>query len=140
MLNRTNRTLSANLNRLNLGTRSLALQAGVNTVAQAHALRHDHLRMRKDSMRVGMDMPVDISIPRYPSTSSIPSSPPAFGWALWAESKRLEPLVVADVPPVRTEVVPTGRPTSTGGLRGQCAQPATSRASSLPAALVATGG
>ncbi len=30
MLNRTNRTLSANLNRLNLGTRSLAVYAGAN--------------------------------------------------------------------------------------------------------------
>jgi len=30
MLNRTNRTLSANLNRLNLGTRMLGLNAGVN--------------------------------------------------------------------------------------------------------------
>jgi hypothetical protein len=48
-----NRTLSANLNGLNLGTRTLANAnlAGLNIVATS-LVRHDHPRMRKDSMRV----------------------------------------------------------------------------------------
>jgi len=42
MLNRTNRTLSANLNRLNLGTRSLAPVAGLNNGAKTLRIRHAH--------------------------------------------------------------------------------------------------
>lgn len=45
-----NRTLSANLNGLNLGTRTLANLAGLNIVA-TQGLRHAHPRKRKDSMR-----------------------------------------------------------------------------------------
>ena len=40
MLNRTNRTLSANLNRLNLGTRSLASQASLVNGAKSLPTRH----------------------------------------------------------------------------------------------------
>jgi hypothetical protein len=43
MLNRTNRTLSAPLNRLYLGTRSLAPDSGANTGKQALRIRHAHL-------------------------------------------------------------------------------------------------
>ena len=45
-----NRTLSANLNGLNLGTRTLANPACLNIVATL-GLRHAHPRKRKDSMR-----------------------------------------------------------------------------------------
>jgi len=45
-----NRTLSANLNGLNFGTRTLATLAGLNIVA-TQGLRHAHPRKRKDSMR-----------------------------------------------------------------------------------------
>src|SRR4051812_2621898 len=45
-----NRTLSANLNGLNFGTRTLANLAGLNIVA-TQGLRHAHPRKRKDSMR-----------------------------------------------------------------------------------------
>ena len=41
MLNRTNRTLSAHLNRLNLGTRSLAIVAGVNNGTSRRFRLHD---------------------------------------------------------------------------------------------------
>jgi hypothetical protein len=51
MLNRTNRTNSANLNRLNLGTRSLDLQASANIGGQTLRIRHAHDVI----MRVGMD-------------------------------------------------------------------------------------
>src|SRR5215208_6003695 len=51
MLNRTNRTLSANLNRLNLGTRSLAATANVNTGdLQTLRIRHAHRVVMRDGM------------------------------------------------------------------------------------------
>ena len=51
MLNRTNRTLSAHLNRLNLGTRSLALKSGVNIDGQTLRSRHAHCVVMRDGMR-----------------------------------------------------------------------------------------
>jgi hypothetical protein len=77
MLNRTNRTLSAHLNRLNLGTRSLAMQANVNTGADALHTRHAY--------------PVDLraGIVGYPvspvpfggyAIPSIPGSPSVSPW------------------------------------------------------------
>ena len=48
MLNRTNRTLSANLNRLNLGTRSLAATANVNK-GDLQTQRSHHLSRCKRS-------------------------------------------------------------------------------------------
>jgi len=53
MLNRTNLTLSALSNRLNLGTRSLAVNASVNNRGQALTLRpsfHDHHVMREGTV------------------------------------------------------------------------------------------
>ena len=50
MLNRTNRTLSANLNRLNLGTRSLVLVTSLNNGNATLRVRHAH----EDAMRDGM--------------------------------------------------------------------------------------
>jgi len=79
MLNRTNRTLSANLNGLNLGTRSLAATAINNTGdLQALRIRHDdHRHVMRDGMpsysrtsssiRSGVGIPV---IPGSPSVSS----------------------------------------------------------------------
>ena len=48
-----NRTLSANLNGLNLGTRTLATFAGLNIVGQAPRLRPSHPQPRRDFMRDG---------------------------------------------------------------------------------------
>ena len=50
MLNRTNRTLSAHLNRLNLGTRSLALKSGVNIDGQTLRSRHAHCVVMRDGI------------------------------------------------------------------------------------------
>ncbi len=53
MLNRTNLTLSALSNRLNLGTRSLVINASVNNLGQALTVRpsfHDHHVMREGTM------------------------------------------------------------------------------------------
>jgi hypothetical protein len=78
MLNRTNRTLSANLNRLNLGTRSLAAPANVNTGdLQALRIRHAHRVVMRDGMH-GFSPP---SIPmRSEAIAVIPGSLPVSSW------------------------------------------------------------
>ncbi len=71
MLNRTNRTLSANLNRLNLGTRSFVLATGeFNGLS---TLRFRHAR-GATAMRAGMRWSYDPSI-RPASRIAIPSVP-----------------------------------------------------------------
>jgi hypothetical protein len=79
MLNRTNRTLSAHLNRLNLGTRSLASQASFNNGAQTLHTRHAHPVV----MRAGMvGYPVfPILVERY-AIPSIPGSPSVSSWPI----------------------------------------------------------
>src|SRR5579872_2830687 len=82
MLNRTNRTLSATSNWLNLGTRSLAASANVNTGATTLRIRTDLRDLMHDGMR--MHRPTPIPIPISPSIRSsrvvgvpvFPDSPP----------------------------------------------------------------
>jgi hypothetical protein len=132
MSNRTNRTLSANSNRLNLGTRSLALVACVNGTTTlrfrlAH-VSHQGVFMRDARMPFGPS----ITDPSYPSakptdkrgsgdfdaTKSSSSSSPSPSWPgpLWlggcvggTQGYR----VVAEAPPVFRQVVdndvPSGR-------------------------------
>jgi hypothetical protein len=77
MLNRTNRTLSAHLNRLNLGTRSLALQAGSNNGTKALDIRHAHPVV----MRAGMvGYPVSPKPIGSYGIPSIPGSPSVSSW------------------------------------------------------------
>lgn len=73
-----NRTLSANLNGLNLGTRTLANAnlAGLNLVATS-IVRHDHPRMRKDSMRVADAKLSEESSIRPSIRGFLPSGSPA---------------------------------------------------------------
>jgi len=81
MLNRTNRTLSANLNRLNLGTRSLAVSAGVNNGDQTLRIRHTHRVVMRDGMTWFRPSPISISrgeIPVIPGSPSV-SPPPVPG-------------------------------------------------------------
>ena len=69
MLNRTNRTLSANLNRLNLGTRSLASQASFNSGASTLHTRLVH----SVAVRAGV-----VGVPVYPmimGTDGLPAFP-----------------------------------------------------------------
>lgn len=108
-----NRTLSANLNGLNLGTRTLANLAGLNIVAPTQDVPHAHPQMRKDPAR-GMDAKAkeepSISIRgSFPSFASIPSP---FG-----PSRPSYPAVVCGVEP-RSAVVVDG---TAGGvaLRGR---------------------
>ena len=74
MLNPTNRTLSANTNQLNLGTRSLVLASGFNG-KQNSLTRHAHGL----SMRVGMSWSSHPSIPSI-AIPNIPGSSPVVSW------------------------------------------------------------
>jgi hypothetical protein len=81
MLNRTNRTLSANLNRLNLGTRSLVLTTGVNNGDSTLRVRHAHAHvyaMRDGMFRSSYPSILDPSWVSIPPT--IPCSSPVSPW------------------------------------------------------------
>jgi len=77
MLYRTNRTLSANLNRLNLGTRSLAATANVNTGdLQTLRIRHAHHVVMRDGMHGFSPPSISIrrgEIPVLPGSLPVPS-------------------------------------------------------------------
>jgi hypothetical protein len=79
MLNRTNRTLSAHLNRLNLGTRSLASQASfINGDSTLHT-RHVY----PVAVRAGVvGVPVDPMIMGPIGILSIPGSPSLSSWLI----------------------------------------------------------
>ena len=78
MLNRTNRTLSANLNRLNLGTRSLVLKTSAINGKVTHQIRHAH----GSAMRDGMSWSIDPSIQSMSRIAipTIPGSSPVVPW------------------------------------------------------------
>lgn len=132
MLNRTNRTLSANTNRLNLGTRSFTLAANVaNGKSTLRARFQDG-----DSPRVGMPgshdpypeiHPTGIGIPGIPSSSPDLERWPASGGA--SEARVVGPVVRhrvvvrpaacavgarASVPPVAQPECPA--PVAAGGV------------------------
>jgi hypothetical protein len=79
MLNRTNRTLSAHLNRLNLGTRTLASQASFNN---GDSTLHSRL-VHPVAVRAGV-----VGVPVYPmimgpiGIPSIPGSPSVSSWLI----------------------------------------------------------
>lgn len=106
MLNRTNRTLSAHLNRLNLGlgTRSFALVAFANNGTQTLHTRHAHCVVMRDGMRGD---PADRIMYSIPEISSIPCSTPESSRPSSAglERSRSERVVtVAPLPAVRPVV------------------------------------
>jgi hypothetical protein len=141
MLNRTNRTLSASFDRLNLGTRSLAVLAGNVNVADTlrSAFTHPHSK-RMAFMRGGEKGTIGIGkpIPGYPWSPSSPSSP---GVAESLCSVRRWVGVVAEHPPVEQEVVttvpawPTGRSTCRPQPRRQDRARGQSRAKAAAAAV-----
>jgi hypothetical protein len=139
MLNRKNRTLSANLNRLNLSTRSLALVAGADMVVKAQSIRHDHPDKRTKSMRFGIGEAFETSIPGYQAIQPFPSSSRVSVWPRWERTTGSRIRFVAEAPPVRQEVVQHDPACPTGGLRG-LDQAATTRAAAYPAARPASGG
>jgi hypothetical protein len=86
MLNRTNRTLSANLNRLNLGTRSLAVTANINTGdLQTLRTRHVHRVVMRDGMHGYRPSPISLSRGAIPV---IPGSLPVPSWLIESRSVR----------------------------------------------------
>jgi hypothetical protein len=142
MLTRTNRKLSANSNRLNLGKRSLTLVVGtVNDAETQKRIRPDDPQQRTSSMRIGIAEFSGFSMfSRYPAGRALPSSPRVSTWPVWLAVERREVPIVAEAPPVVREVVKHGHPCSTGGLRGRRPAARHGRAASLPAAIISRGG
>lgn len=106
MLNRTNQTLSANSNRLNLGTRSLARNTGANMqqpVRIRHAQAHSHI-IEVGSVRLGV-LPVLVGRGRGRVCGSYPGSSFAFSRFARTMAMRRRVLVVAEAPPVERPVV-----------------------------------
>jgi hypothetical protein len=94
MLNRTNRTLSANPNRLNLGTRNLlALVAGGNTGSQTLRTAHEfptavvRAGFEEYSRIQGTAKPISaMPKPLKPAMSATPGSSPSLGDPSWDSS------------------------------------------------------
>jgi hypothetical protein len=102
MLNRTNRTLSASIIGLNLGTRSFARIPGLNIGHQALRLRRDP---QFDTVRTGT-----ATTEGYPAMPGcpwpvIPVSPRVTAWPTPSYAERAGVEVVAEAPPVLREVV-----------------------------------
>ena len=109
MLNRTNRTLSAHLNRLNLGTRSLALKSGVNIDGQTLRSRHAHCVVMRDGMREHALDPVSETITGSVVSTRIPGLPIVPSWLIASPVVRAK--VGLDVPvTLDAWPVPTDRP------------------------------
>ena len=109
MLNRTNRTLSAHLNRLNLGTRSLALKSGVNIDGQTLRSRHAHCVVMRDGMREQALEPVSGTITGTGASTRIPGLPIVPSWLI--ASPVVRPRFGLDLPvPLADRPVPTDRP------------------------------
>jgi hypothetical protein len=117
MLNRTNRMLSANRNRLNLGTRSFAQVLGGNMGLKSLRTRHAHPFEAVEPVRAGTSPAI-----RYPSSPGaplpiVPDSPPAPPRS--ARSCAAQPWYGpgAQTQPTRTSVVVTDRPDRVGPSR-----------------------
>lgn len=100
MLNRTNRTLSANLNRLNLGTRSLVLAKNGTHGGQTLRFRHDH----GFAMRAGMFGSSEPAIRPESMGSEIPignisGSSVVVSWPISSHGLRPSDSVLPTVPP-----------------------------------------
>ena len=79
MLNRTNRTLSAHLNRLNLGTRSLVATTGESNGKSTLHTAHAHAFAMRDGMLWSFDPSIRprsrIAIPTIPGSSLVVPGP-----------------------------------------------------------------
>lgn len=146
-----NRTLSANLNGLNLGTRTLATFAGLNIVGATLRLRPSYPHKRSQSMRDGDAKAMgDPSIAIRGSRSISPSSSSPFGatWPFVVEASPARSEVVEPAVAVVAPVEPAGR--AARAARSQvlgdprasaCGWPKlTARAESNPDARSASGG
>ncbi|WP_435019787.1 hypothetical protein TA3x_001479 [Tundrisphaera sp. TA3] len=121
MLNRTNRTLSANSTRLNLGTRSFALVANANigneTLRHAHAA--PHAAVRAGAVRYPVSIRFDIPPmadpkPLEPKMAKASGSSPLTSWPgsgqqAWAQVPLVADAFVVVRPVVDTVVSQPGR-------------------------------
>ena len=129
MLNRKNRTLSANLNRLNLGTRSLAGKVSANHGDQTLRIRPVDAFVMRDGMVGYAEDPMFIGICRI---AAIPSSSVAV--------PRPSPVMRVVCPVERTvsdgtefwSAITLGQPTSPSGPTQRQSQRPTPRGTSKP--------
>jgi hypothetical protein len=89
MLNRTNLTLSTLSNRLNLGTRSLVLNTGVNngTALRIRHAHHDVMRKFKAVFKVGLPIAYPMPSITDPATSEAPRAAWRPSWPADASSR-----------------------------------------------------
>jgi hypothetical protein len=98
MLNRTNRTLSASQNRLNLGTRSLAFvaQANFNIGTSTLHVRHDYpVVMRAGTVGDPIDargIAIAIAIPRRTKAIKLPTLPGSTSVSPWLHASCAVPV------------------------------------------------
>ena len=117
MLNRTNRTLSANLNRLNLGTRSLALAASVNNGDSTLRIRHVH--PCRHARRDGRSIRRSRFDCRGSAIPSIPGSPSVSSWLVASSAVRPSGRFSPDGPLRVESQVRSRRPASPARRQGQ---------------------
>lgn len=118
MLTRTNLTLSALSNRLNLGTRSLVLNTSVNN-GTALRIRHAHQDVMRERMGVYfVGEPVAVAYPAPPITDPAPADSLPFGACDFAA-------------PTDASLRPFQKPTSWRQLQSTVSGSSWSRSSSL---------
>ena len=132
MLNRTNRTLSANLNGLNLGTRSFVVKASAINGNPTPRIPHAHHCAMRDGIMITID-PM-IQSPSWIVRSWIPCSSVGSSWPVphaakvepvlsesrWFHVDRIEPTLVSKR---ETDVRPVGSKRGDRFLRPQALRP-----------------
>jgi hypothetical protein len=118
MLNRTNRTLSANTNRLNLRTRSFALSTGTNMDQLALQTRHAQGHTVRAVISVPVGIPIEERYTRPEFTVSSSLSP----W-LEASSGIDTRVALGDTTPAPGLARSSGRACWSGAVRGRKALP-----------------
>lgn len=120
MLNRMNRTLSANPNRLNLGTRPLAPIQGGNMGPKSLRIRHAHPFAAVEPVRAGTAPAFRYPSPLGASLPSFPDSPQASARSVRRRAAQSWCEPFAPSQPTRKPVVVTDRPCLVGPSRDRC--------------------
>jgi hypothetical protein len=147
MLNRTNRTLSANQNRLNLAARSLAQAPGVNMGPNSLRIRLDHPQVVAKPAPAGTVEVMKRShfmVGTYPMIS-IPGPSLPIRWLTTHCEPRTGAEAIAEAPPVLRPVVDDDRPQRPRTQDRTCSGPVrtsglTARRPARDASCVAAGG
>jgi len=120
MLNRTNRMLSANRNRLNLGTRSFAQVLGGNMGLKSLRTRHAHPFAAVEPVRAGTCPAIRYPSPLGAPLPIVPDSPPATAGSVRSRAAQPWYGFVAQTQPTRQPVVVIDRPDRVGPSRDRC--------------------